>query len=38
MAAAGLGGWMLGLQGFSGFGVLTAVVAMIGAALALFRR
>ena len=38
MGAAGLGGWMLGMQGFAGFGVLTAVVAVIGAALALFRR
>jgi len=38
MGAAGLGGWMLGLQGFAGFGVLTAVVAVIGACLALFRR
>jgi DHA1 family inner membrane transport protein len=38
MGAAGLGGWMLGVQGFAGFGVLTAVVAVIGACLALFRR
>jgi MFS transporter, DHA1 family, inner membrane transport protein len=38
MGAAGLGGWMLGLQGFAGFGPLTAVVAVIGAGLALFRR
>ena len=38
MGAAGLGGWMLGLQGFAGFGPLTAVVAVIGACLALFRR
>jgi DHA1 family inner membrane transport protein len=38
MGAAGLGGWMLGVQGFSGFGVLTMAVAVIGAALALFRR
>jgi DHA1 family inner membrane transport protein len=38
MGAAGLGGWMLGVQGFAGFGVLTMAVAMIGAALALFRR
>ncbi len=29
---------MLGVQGFSGFGPLTAVVAVIGAGLALFRR
>jgi MFS transporter, DHA1 family, inner membrane transport protein len=38
MAAAGLGGWMLGVQGFAGFGPLTMVVAMIAAGLALFRR
>jgi DHA1 family inner membrane transport protein len=38
MGAAGLGGWMLGVQGFAGFGPLTAVVAVIGAGLALFRR
>jgi DHA1 family inner membrane transport protein len=38
MGAAGLGGWMLGLQGFAGFGAMTAVVALIGAGLALFRR
>jgi DHA1 family inner membrane transport protein len=38
MGAAGLGGWMLGIQGFAGFGPLTAVVALIGAGLALFRR
>jgi len=38
MGAAGLGGWMLGMQGFAGFGPLTAVVAVIGACLALFRR
>jgi MFS transporter, DHA1 family, inner membrane transport protein len=38
MGAAGLGGWMLGTQGFAGFGPLTAVVAVIGAGLALFRR
>ena len=38
MGAAGLGGWMLGLQGFAGFGVLTAIVAAIAACLALFRR
>jgi hypothetical protein len=38
MGAAGLGGWMLGIQGFSGFGPLTAVVAAIGACLALVRR
>jgi predicted MFS family arabinose efflux permease len=38
IGAAGLGGWMLGVQGFSGFGILTATVAVIGAALALFRR
>jgi len=38
MGAAGLGGWMLGFQGFAGFGPLTLVVAVFGAALALFRR
>ncbi len=38
MGAAGLGGWMLGMQGFAGFGPLTAVVAVIAAGLALFRR
>jgi DHA1 family inner membrane transport protein len=38
MGAAGLGGWMLGVQGFAGFGPLTAVVALVGAGLALFRR
>jgi DHA1 family inner membrane transport protein len=38
MGAAGLGGWMLGIQGFAGFGPLTMVVAVVGAGLALFRR
>ena len=38
MGAAGLGGWMLGFQGFGGFGPLTFIVALIAAALALFRR
>ena len=38
MGAAGLGGWMLGAQGFAGFGPLKAVVALVGAGLALFRR
>jgi DHA1 family inner membrane transport protein len=38
MGAAGLGGWMLGAQGFAGFGPLTAAVALVGAGLALFRR
>jgi DHA1 family inner membrane transport protein len=38
MGAAGLGGWMLGIQGFAGFGPLTMVMAVIGAALALYRR
>jgi DHA1 family inner membrane transport protein len=38
MGAAGLGGWMLGLHGFAGFGPLTAVVAVIAAGLALVRR
>jgi len=38
MGAAGLGGWMLGVQGFAGFGVMTMAVAVIAAALALVRR
>jgi MFS transporter, DHA1 family, inner membrane transport protein len=38
MGAAGLGGWMLGVQGFSGFGPLTLVVAVFAAGLALIRR
>jgi DHA1 family inner membrane transport protein len=38
MGAAGLGGWMLGVQGFAGFGPLTMVVAVIAAGLALVRR
>jgi DHA1 family inner membrane transport protein len=38
LGAAGLGGWMLGVQGFAGFGPLTLAVAVVGAALALFRR
>jgi DHA1 family inner membrane transport protein len=38
MGAAGLGGWMLGVQGFAGFGPLTAAVAVIAATLALVRR
>ena len=38
MGAAGLGGWMLGFQGFGGFGPLTLIIALIAAALALFRR
>ena len=38
MGAAGLGGWMLGAQGFAGFGPLTMAVALIGAGLALVRR
>ena len=38
MGAAGLGGWMLGFQGFAGFGPLTAVVATIAAGLALVKR
>jgi DHA1 family inner membrane transport protein len=38
MGAAGLGGWMLGIQGFAGFGPLTMVMTVIGAALALVRR
>jgi DHA1 family inner membrane transport protein len=38
MGAAGLGGWMLGVQGFAGFGIMTMAVAVIAAALALMRR
>ncbi len=38
MGASGLGGLMVATQGFSGFGPLTAVVAVIGAGLALVRR
>jgi DHA1 family inner membrane transport protein len=38
MGAAGLGGWILGFQGFAGFGPMTMVMAVIGAGLALFRR
>jgi DHA1 family inner membrane transport protein len=35
LSAATLGGWMLGTVGFGGFGPLTAVLALSGAALAL---
>jgi MFS transporter, DHA1 family, inner membrane transport protein len=38
MGASGLGGLMIATQGFAGFGPLTAVVATIGAALALVRK
>jgi predicted MFS family arabinose efflux permease len=38
LGAAALGGWMIGSFGFAGFGPLTAVIAVIGAALALIRR
>jgi DHA1 family inner membrane transport protein len=38
MGASGLGGLMIATQGFGGFGPLTAVVAAIGAVLALVRR
>ena len=38
LGAAALGGWMIGSFGFAGFGPLTAVIAGIGAALALIRR
>ena len=38
LGAAGLGGSMIGLWGFSGFGPMTAVVAVIGAMLSLIRR
>ncbi len=35
LGAAGLGGWMIGSVGFSGFGPLAAIVAALGGALAL---
>ncbi len=38
LGAAALGGWMIGSFGFAGFGPLTAVIAVVGAALALIRR
>jgi len=38
IGAAGLGGWMLGGWGFAAFGPLTAAVALVGGALALWRR
>jgi DHA1 family inner membrane transport protein len=38
MGASGLGGLMVATEGFAGFGPLTAVVAVIGAGLALVRR
>ncbi len=38
MGAAGLGGLMVATQGFGGFGPLTAVVAAMGAGLAVVRR
>ena len=38
LGAAGLGGWMIALYGFAGFGPLAAAVEVIGAALALARR
>lgn len=37
LGAAALGGWMLGTTGFAGFGPLAAVLALVGAGLALFR-
>ncbi len=38
MGASGLGGLMMATQGFGGFGPLTAVVAVVGASLALVKR
>jgi DHA1 family inner membrane transport protein len=38
LAAAALGGWMIGIFGFAGFGPLAAVVAVLGAALAYAGR
>jgi hypothetical protein len=35
---AGLGGWMIATVGFAGFGPLAAVVAVIGAGIAVARR
>lgn len=37
LGAAALGGWMLGFTGFAGFGPLAAVLALVGAALAVVR-
>ena len=37
LSAAGLGGWMIGSFGFSGFGPLAAIVAVSGGSLALLR-
>lgn len=37
IGASGLGGMMIATQGFAGFGPVTAAVAALGAALALFR-
>jgi DHA1 family inner membrane transport protein len=37
LGAAALGGWMLGTTGFAGFGLLAALLALVGAALALVR-
>jgi DHA1 family inner membrane transport protein len=38
LGAAGLGAWMIGAYGFAGFGPLAAVIAVIGAGIALARR
>jgi DHA1 family inner membrane transport protein len=38
IGAAALGGWMLGFGGFAGFGPLVAALAVVGAALAFWRR
>jgi predicted MFS family arabinose efflux permease len=38
LSAAGLGGWMIATVGFAGFGPLAAVVAVIGAGIAVARR
>jgi DHA1 family inner membrane transport protein len=37
LGAAALGGWMFGTIGFAGFGPLAAVLALVGAGLALVR-
>jgi DHA1 family inner membrane transport protein len=38
LGAAGLGAWMIGAYGFAGFGPLAAVIAVVGAGIALVRR
>jgi hypothetical protein len=38
LGAAGLGAWMIGAYGFVGFGPPAAVIAVIGAGIAVARR